>query len=111
MPKMAIWISYDLGIRGDYPSLYSWLDENDATECGNSIAFLRYSYKKDLLKELKDDLKNAGAVGEKSRVYVVYLNSEKHRVQGRFLMGGRKSPPWAGFASSDSDEIDVSDET
>jgi hypothetical protein len=28
--KSAIWVSYDLGVQGDYPGIYSWLDEHQA---------------------------------------------------------------------------------
>ncbi len=24
--KKALWISYDIGVRGDYEGLYAWLD-------------------------------------------------------------------------------------
>jgi len=40
--KKAVWISYDLGIKGDYQGLYSWLDDHDAIECGNSVAFIQF---------------------------------------------------------------------
>ncbi|MHB9292468.1 hypothetical protein Holit_01566 [Hollandina sp. SP2] len=33
-----VWLSYDLGIKGDYANLYIWLDEHKALECGDSIA-------------------------------------------------------------------------
>ena len=28
----AIWLSFDLGIGGDYPGLYKWLDNHKAIE-------------------------------------------------------------------------------
>jgi len=34
--KQTIWISYDLGLQGDYPGLYRWLDLHKAKECVNS---------------------------------------------------------------------------
>ena len=37
--RKAIWLSFDLGVAGDYPGLYKWLDEHDAVECGDSVAF------------------------------------------------------------------------
>ena len=40
----VMWMSYDLGVKGDYEGLYAWLDDHDAKECGNSVAFLRYEY-------------------------------------------------------------------
>ena len=32
----TVWISYDLGIRGDYEGLYAWLDSHRAKECGDA---------------------------------------------------------------------------
>ena len=40
----ALWLSYDLGVKGDYEGLYAWLDDHNAEECGNSVAFLHYEY-------------------------------------------------------------------
>lgn len=34
--KQLIWISYDLGVSGDYENLYAWLDDHGAKECGQS---------------------------------------------------------------------------
>lgn len=32
MPTRTIWISYDLGVQGDYEGLYGWLDTHKARE-------------------------------------------------------------------------------
>ena len=40
--KKSVWISYNLGIKGDYQSLYEWLDNHEAKECGYSLVFLIY---------------------------------------------------------------------
>jgi hypothetical protein len=32
------WLSFDLGLQGDYDSLYAWLDKQGAQECGDSVA-------------------------------------------------------------------------
>ena len=48
MASEAIWLSYDLGIRGDYESLYAWLDQHNAKECGDSLAFFKFDYTHDL---------------------------------------------------------------
>ena len=42
--KQAIWLSYDLGVRGDYEGLYAWLDKHQAKECGDNIAYFVYGY-------------------------------------------------------------------
>ena len=39
--EKAIWLSYDLGIQGDYESLYQWLDSQGAIERGDSVAFFK----------------------------------------------------------------------
>ena len=36
MKTSTIWISYDLGVRGDYEGLYAWLDSHGAKECGDT---------------------------------------------------------------------------
>ncbi len=57
MAKTAIWLSFDLGVRGDYKGLYHWLDQHDAKECGDSFVFIgNYEYETDLFSELEQDL-------------------------------------------------------
>ena len=34
------WISFDLGLQGDYDALYAWLDKHEAKECGENVATL-----------------------------------------------------------------------
>jgi len=31
--KSAVWISFDLDIKGDYKGFYAWLDNHGAREC------------------------------------------------------------------------------
>lgn len=98
MTTQAIWISYDLGIRGDYSSLYAWLDAHDAKECGESVAFLNYSYDGELRLALKNDLGKAVALDKGSRIYVVFRETKTNKNKGVFIFGGRKSSPWTGYA-------------
>ena len=50
---MRYWISYDLGLRGNYDQLYAWLDQNNARECGDSVAtFLSGKTREQVAKEL-----------------------------------------------------------
>jgi len=96
-----IWMSFDLGIQGDYEGLYAWLDRHGAKECGDSVAALRYPFKQDLIKELTADLKRNVKLEKRARVYVVYRKDGK--VTGRFITGGRKNSPWAGYGVKDED--------
>lgn len=99
MAKSAIWISYDLGVRGDYEGLYAWLDARDAQECGDSLAFLNYEYRGSLINQLRSDLKKALDAGKRTRVYVIYRDRTTKKNKGAFVFGGRRAPPWTGYAS------------
>ena len=54
--QKTIWISFDLGVKGDYEQLYAWLDNHEAKECGPNLATLRYAFQEDLLTELTQDI-------------------------------------------------------
>lgn len=108
MINIRIWISYDLGIRGDYEGLYKWLDMHNAVETGNSCAsfVMKFSsnddsiVKKELLESLKEvDTKNA-------RIYFIRKSvlDDKTGTRGGFLIGGRKSNPWEGYAGKSSED-------
>lgn len=104
--KRFIWLSFDLGVQGDYEGLYAWLDQHDARECGDNLAAFNYEYQKDLLKELKADLHEGIEIDKKNRIYVIYLDSESGKIKGKFLCGKRKSPLWAGFSPQEMEEED-----
>lgn len=95
--KKAVWISYDLGVKGDYESLWAWLDEQHAKECVGSLAFITYSYKGDLIKCLRDEFKKTIEVNKRTRIYAIWRDEETKKVKGHFLFGGRRVPPWAGY--------------
>lgn len=97
--KSAIWISYDLGVRGNYESLYAWLDERDAQECGDSLAFLNFQHTGSLVASLKREIKRSIQATKSTRIYVIYRDSDTKKIKGTFLFGGRKAPPWTGYGS------------
>ena len=106
--KSAIWVSYDLGVQGDYEAIYAWLDQREAKECGDNLAFLNYEYSGTLLEDLKSDLELAVKIPKRARVYVIYRDHESGLNKGKFIFGGRKAPVWSGFAvatgPADSDQ-------
>lgn len=99
MSSSAIWLSYDLGLRGDYASLYAWLDSQGAQECGDSIAFFTYEHQGDLKESLKVDLANAIAVDKNTRVYLVFRDVKTKKIKGSFLFGRRRAAPWTGYST------------
>ena len=96
--KRAIWISYDFGVRGDYEGMYTWLDDHDAIECGDSIAFLKFEFSGELIQDLKKDIKDSVNVTKKTRIYVIWRDTTTKKMKGRFIFGTRKSPPWTGYS-------------
>ncbi|HXE06574.1 MAG TPA: hypothetical protein VN612_01675 [Acidobacteriaceae bacterium] len=87
--KRRVWLSYDLGLRGDYQALYEWLDEKGAKECGDSLATFTTSQTEQQLKVQLQELLGATS---KARVYIVTGDGV-----GKFLLGARKAAPWAGY--------------
>lgn len=98
--KMAVWLSYDLGITGDFTGLYQWLDTHHAIECGNSAAFIKFDYEEDFFTEIKSNMGEFVKVKSTDRIYVIYKDVENNRTIGKFLFGNRKTAPWAGYALS-----------
>src|SRR5712664_472867 len=101
----TIWLSYDLGVKGDYPTLYAWLDAHSAMECGPGLAVLKYEVAVDESPpdKLKADLQASVDFGKTGRVYVVWKN-EQGLVKGRFIVGSRKSAPWQGYGNTVSED-------
>jgi hypothetical protein len=104
--QSGIWISYDLGVRGDYEGMYVLLDAWDAKECGDSTSFFVFKYHRDLLSELKAAVKKQVTLTPRSRVYVIYPCGDG-KYKGKFLFGRRRRPAWAGYAGQGTDEEDV----
>ncbi len=120
MAKQRVWLTFDLGVRGDYDSLYQWLDEHQAVECGNGVATFEYDFEMPdralsmdeivpVFDKLKNELKDrVGNIETKGRVYALTLiHSAQYSPAGVFLFGSRKISPWDGFANKENVEPDV----
>jgi hypothetical protein len=96
------WISFDLGLRGEYESLYSWLDRMEAKECGPNVATFksdkpRYQLEKEILSIVDSS--------RKPRIYMI-----NRRDGGKWLIGKRTVSPWIGFGQIESESGAESDE-
>jgi hypothetical protein len=108
MKSTTIWLSFDLGVAGDYDGMYRWLAEHEAIECGDSFALVRidplqfpnfpFDFKTDIEKAVDIDPK-------KTRIYIVW--NDHDQVKGRFIFGNRRQAPWAGFGIVNGDLDDV----
>ena len=108
--KKFVWLSFDLGVKGDYEGLYSWLDSQDARECGEYLAGFNFdvSDEKRLPSLLKKALSDAVDLDKRSRIYVVFFDSRAKKVRGQFILGSRRKPPWTEYGgSTDATEEDL----
>lgn len=104
IPKI-FWLSYDLGLKGDYEALYEWLDEHNAKECGDSLAvFFKNCFNPTQPdKEIADSLKKRINFQKNDRVYLIWSDDETGKPKGKFIIGRRKNAPWEGFFTDNSE--------
>jgi hypothetical protein len=96
MKKIA-WMSFDLGVQGDYEGLYRWLDAQGARECGDNLALFSFASKKDLPAEVKASVEKSVEIDARNRIYLIFMGKDR-KMKGRFLFGQRRPAPWAGSA-------------
>ncbi|CEN54155.1 hypothetical protein [Capnocytophaga canis] len=95
-----IMLNYDLGLKGDYESLYCFLDNHKALDCGNCNAALKITISEDSFDAICEEVKNiiVGSVSlnQTDRIYLT-LTDENGKMRGKFICGGRKRATWEGF--------------
>jgi hypothetical protein len=106
--KNFVWVSFDLGVKGDYEGMYAWLDSHGAKECGDGLACFWYEHGGKLLPRLTKDFRDHVTIDSRSRIYVIQL--VEGEMKGKFIIGRRRNPPWSGFApageqSEDTDAV------
>lgn len=106
--KKAIWVSYDIGVRGDYEGLYAWLDSKGAIECGDSLAFFKYEAD-DIINSLRKEIEEAVEITKRMRIYVIYREDDTNKIKGKFIFGTRKAAPWTGYASDNKTVVEDED--
>ncbi|MBI4646035.1 MAG: hypothetical protein HY738_05415 [Bacteroidia bacterium] len=101
--KQTVWISYDFGVRGDYPGLYKWLDTKKAKECGDSVAYFVFEYNSNIVAELKKDISANVTFKNGDRIYLIYTDMKDGKLHtvGNFIIGNRRAAPWEGYAPLD----------
>lgn len=93
------WISFDLGLKGDYTSLYAWLDSVGAKECGDNLAYFKKDFEDgDIAEIVKRDLQAHVHISNTDTIYLIYKDDVTHNMKGNFLFGGRKRAVWEGYA-------------
>jgi len=96
------WISFDLGLTGDYSRFYEWLDAHDAEECGSGTAAIMSKKSLDtVITELREIFHDT----PRGRVYLI-AKLPDGKFGGKFVVGSRRKAPWAGFAVHSSDAVE-----
>lgn len=104
--KKSVWLSYDLGVTGDYEGLYAWLDDKNAKECGDSVATFSMDVNgaEDVFEKIGEQIKEFVDLGKRARIYA--FCREGKIVKGKFLIGHRRTAPWEGYGTHDDQEED-----
>lgn len=103
--KKTFWLSYDLGLKGDYSSIYRWLDKQKAKECGDSIAVFEFVCSTDNPREeIKSSLLENIEFNKSDRVYLIWRDDIKQANLGTFIIGHRKPAPWEGYFTTDAEQ-------
>lgn len=111
--KKSIWMSYDLGLKGNYNSLFTFLDNHKAKDCGNGLAYFEYENPESLdaealIEKLKTELATIIEPSSNDRVYVIWRDDSTTlaAIKGKFLFGRRKSAPWNGYGTTNENQSD-----
>jgi hypothetical protein len=96
--EKTFWLSYDLGLKGDYQGLYRWLDSVKAMECGNNFAVFKKNDSLNVVQEIETDLSAKVTFKEGDRVYLIWKDAKTDKIKGQFIKGHRKPAPWEGYS-------------
>ena len=105
MSKKRVWMSYDLGLKGDYKSLYRWLDNYQAKECMDNVALFDRDFEtKNYEEELRNDLNKNVKIETSDRIYVIIFDKDTQKGEyAQFINGSRKRSPWEGYSVEKSE--------
>ena len=104
--EKSYWLSFDLGVEGDYTGLYQWLDNHNAKPCGNNVAFFKYPVDvEDTDAKLKKDIEEHVKLKPRNKLYIIRVN-EENQIEGTFIFGKRGYSPWEGYGSDKENQTD-----
>lgn len=114
MAKKGVWLTYDLGVGGDYRNLYSWLDDHEAIECGNNVAYFQVEWNcsddAGSVDRLLSDIKSRVDIKPGNRLYLIRPkkknSTDKIATIGSFIVGKRMANPWEGYGTHTTDETE-----
>lgn len=104
----TIWLSYDLGVIGDYSNFFRWLGDVNAVECGDCVAYVKIDVPEteSLPDFVKRHLESYVTFSKSDRVYIIWKNADG-KSKGRFIVGKRKATPWQRYGKAGDDDDDL----
>ena len=109
MIEKHIVLNYDLGLKGDYSSLYTFLDNLNAVEIGNCNAAFAMEFSEDnfqtIFKELKVKILESVNIEKTDRIYMT-ATDHTCSMKGGFLFGDRKRAIWQGYGVKKTEGFD-----
>lgn len=112
IPIQENWVilNYDFGLKGDYDSLYSFLDNLDAIDCGNSTGAFEFSFSggsdlthEEKTEQVKIEVESNVRLNKGDRVYLI-VHDKNGQPRGSFIYGHRQRPVWEGYGSKTEDD-------
>lgn len=106
--KKTIWLSYDFGVKADYPGLYRWLDNMGAVECGDSMALMKLEVPatQEVPDFVRAQISEHVTISKSDRIYLIWKGSDGMN-KGRFIFGKRRGSPWQGYGDTGADQDDA----
>jgi len=92
-----VWLSFDLGIQGDYEGMYRWLADKKAKECGDGTAYFPYESNGNILQRIQRDIRKHVKLSPGTRIYLI--RNTEDGPKGGFVFGGRRQAPWTGYGT------------
>lgn len=110
-PIQENWVilNYDFGLKGDYETLYAFLDNQNAVDCGNATAAFEFSFRgknlsyHDKFSRIKSRIEESVSIKKGDRIYVI-VHNEKGQSRGGFIYGHRKTAAWEGYGDKSNDD-------
>ena len=102
-------LNFDLGLKGDYESLYRFLDNNKAQDCCNSNCAFEFPFSNNKLNhsekfiEVKSVLEDNVSLKRGDRIYCI-VHNEEGIPRGSFLYGHRQRPVWEGYGEKNKED-------
>ena len=104
-------LNFDFGLKGDYESLYSFLDNANALECGNSCAAFEFNLTggadlthEEKIEQVKEEITSNVSLTKGDRLYVI-VHDKNGAAKGSFIYGHRQRPTWEGYGNKSKEDI------